>query len=263
MQDIKEFIQKLIQSKSQMILPSYSGIPTFMRTPFYQDTKDLDIALIGVAFDGGATNRPGARLGPREIRNQSSLMGFQNYQNKIIPFQECRIGDLGDVPISHPHDLEKAIQEIETFYHDLKKANIIPITAGGDHSISYPILKALGAQQPLALIHFDAHCDTALEIDGSRFQHGSPFRNAVEAGVLDPKRTIQIGIRGPHEHLWDFSYQSGMRVIHIEEFGLPLFLLAFVRRTVRVHLLYGFGVDDGYHIVHLRLAGDVERGYLL
>lgn len=218
MKEIKKLIQKLVQSNSQMMLPSYSGIPTFMRLPFYQDPKDLDIALVGVPFDGGTTNRPGARLGPREIRNQSSLMGLQNHQNKIMPFQKCCIGDLGDVPISPNCNLDDVIQEIENFYHNLKKESVIPITAGGDHSISYPIIKALGAERPLALIHIDAHCDTASELSGSKFQHGSPFYNAVKAGVLDPKRTIQIGIRGPHEHLWEFSYKEGMCVIHIEEF---------------------------------------------
>ena len=215
---MKKFIKKLIQSNSPMLLPSYSGIPTFMRTPFYNDLTNLDIALVGVPFDGGTTNRPGSRHGPREIRNQSSLTGLQNHQSKIIPFQNCRIGDIGDVPFSNPHNLETSIKDIEVFYNNITKANVVPITAGGDHSISYPILKALGKNKPVGLIHIDAHCDTASKIDGSKLQHGSPFRNAVETGVLDPKRTIQIGIRGPHEHLWEFSYQSGMRVIHIEEF---------------------------------------------
>jgi len=218
MQDVEKFIQKLVKSKSQMLLPSYSGIPTFMRTPFYKDPAELDIALIGIPFDGGVTGRPGARLGPREIRNQSSLIGFQNPQSKIIPYQKCRIGDLGDVPISRPHYLEDTIKEIETFYKNIVKENVIPITAGGDHSISYPILKALGAKQPLALIHFDAHCDTVPELYSCKVQHGSPFYNAVEAGVVDPKKTIQIGIRGSCAYLWDYSYKSGMRVIPIEEF---------------------------------------------
>lgn len=218
MKSFEKLIQKLVKSKSQMLFPSYSGIPTFMRTPFYQDTTELDIALVGVAFDGGVTGRPGARLGPREIRNQSSLIGLKNHQNGIVPYLNCRIGDLGDVPISNRYNLKNSIKEIENFYHNLKKTNVIPITAGGDHSITYPILKALGTKQPLALIHIDAHCDTAPEIVGSKFQHGSPLYNAVKAGVLDPKRTIQIGIRGPHEYLWEFSYKSGMHVIHIEEF---------------------------------------------
>jgi agmatinase len=215
--NVAEFITTL-PSDSPLLQTSFSGIATFMHTPFYKNFKDVDIALVGVPFDGGTTNRPGARLGPREIRNQSTLMGFQNYQSKIIPYEKCRIGDIGDVPIAPILNLETAMQEIETFYHHLAKANVIPITAGGDHSISYPILKALGAQQPLGLIHIDSHCNTAPKLYGNKFQHGSPFYQAVQAGVLDPKRTIQIGIRGPHEYLWDFSYQSGMRVIHMDEF---------------------------------------------
>ncbi|MDZ4152132.1 arginase family protein, partial [Methylicorpusculum sp.] len=158
-----EIIQKMLLTNNRMALSSAGGIPTLLRAPSYQSPTDLDIALIGVPFDGGTTNRAGARHGPREIRNQSNMLGFQNHYNKITPYTLCRIGDVGDVPLCHQHNLEKSIQEIEAYYHTITKANAIPITAGGDHSISYPILKALGAQQPLALIHIDAHCDTALE----------------------------------------------------------------------------------------------------
>ena len=92
-----------------------------------------------------------------------------------------------------------------------------PISVGGDHSVSYPILKSLGAGRPLGLVHIDAHCDTMGEVDGSKFHHGGPFRQAVLAGALDPERTIQIGIRGPAEIFWGFSYESGMTVLHIED----------------------------------------------
>ena len=194
--NVEAFLRELLESGSPMLLPGYSGIPTFMRTPAQEELSDLDIALIGVPFDAGVTDRAGARHGPREIRNRSSLRGFQHHQSKIIPFQLCRIADVGDVPFPDRFALDAGIDAIEAFYTRVAEAGVAPISAGGDHSITYPILKALGAAGPLGLVHIDAHCDTMVAFDGSKFHHGGPFRNAVEAGVLDPKRTIQIGIRG-------------------------------------------------------------------
>lgn len=198
--------------------PPYIGIPTFFRLPYTKDLSKLDIALVGVPFDGGVTNSAGARYGPRAIRSQSSITGGYNHYNKIIPSYVCNIADTGDVIFNNLYNLEESLKDIEEFYKNITKAGVTPVSAGGDHSITYPILKAVGAKQPLALIHFDSHCDTAGDIKGSRFQHGSPFLNAAKAGVIDPKKTIQIGIRGNSEPLWEFSYESGMRVIHIEEF---------------------------------------------
>jgi agmatinase len=118
------------------------------------------------------------------------------------------------------YSLEEAIRDIERFFAGIALAGAVPITAGGDHSITYPILKSLGQhkKEKIGLIHFDAHCDTSQPFHGSGLQHGCPMRNAVEAGVVDPSRSIQVGIRGTAELLWQFSYDCGMRVIHIEEF---------------------------------------------
>jgi len=113
--------------------------------------------------------------------------------------------------------LDDCIEDIAAFYGRVRAAGVRPLSVGGDHSITYPILKALGQSGPVGLVHIDAHCDTMGEIDGSKFHHGGPFRQAVLAGVLDPERTIQIGIRGPAEIFWGFSYESGMTVLHIEE----------------------------------------------
>ena len=129
----------------------------------------------------------------------------------------CRTADVGDVPFRSRFDLVSSLEDIETYYTSVVAAGVRPISVGGDHSITYPILKALGKERPLGLIHFDAHCDTAGAFDGSKFHHGGPFRLAVLDGVLDPKRTIQIGIRGSAELLWEFSYDSGMTVVHIED----------------------------------------------
>jgi guanidinopropionase len=201
--------------------PRYSEIATFMRAPLASTLDDVDIGLIGVPTDIGVTNRPGARHGPREIRNASSLMRAFNLGLGINPYELCRIADLGDVRLSHRYDLEKQVEEIEAFYRTLHAAGVLPVSAGGDHSITYPIFRALGADAPVGMVHIDAHCDTWGEFFGSKFTHGAPFRLAVEAGVLDPKRTIQIGIRGGQNFMdgIEFSKSHGMRVVFIEEFA--------------------------------------------
>jgi agmatinase len=262
--NVEAFLRELLESGSPMLLPGYSGIPTFMRTPAQEELSDLDIALIGVPFDAGVTDRAGARHGPREIRNRSSLRGFQHHQSKIIPFQLCRIADVGDVPFPDRFALDAGIDAIEAFYTRVAEAGVAPISAGGDHSITYPILKALGAAGPLGLVHVDAHCDTMVAFDGSKFHHGGPFRNAVEAGVLDPKRTIQVGIRGLSEPFWEFSYETGMRVIHIEEFyemGLKK-VIAEARRVVGDGPTYVSFDVDGLDPAYTPGTGTPEIGGL-
>ena len=204
-----------------MLQPRYAEIATFMRAPLAESLDEVDIALVGVPTDLGVTNRAGARHGPREIRNASSLMRTKNLAMDINPFELCRIADIGDVRFSNRFDLETQVREIETFYRTLTDANVRPVTAGGDHSITYPIFKGIAADGPVGMVHIDAHTDTWGEIWGSKFHHGAPFRLAVEDGVLDPERTIQIGIRGGQNFMdgIEFSQSSGMRVVFIEEFA--------------------------------------------
>jgi guanidinopropionase len=203
-----------------MSLPRYAGIATFMRTPLFRDPSELDIALIGVPFDGGVENRPGPRHGPREIRNMSSLTRAVHHVTRVNPFELCRVADIGDVPISNAFDLEASHADITQFYRKVHAAGTVPLSAGGDHSISLPILRAIAVDGPVGMLQIDAHTDTFDEELGSKFTHGTPFRRAVEEGLLDPKRTVQIGIRGAasSEEGWTFSLGSGMRVIFIEEF---------------------------------------------
>jgi agmatinase len=127
------------------------------------------------------------------------------------------VADIGDVPMASRFSLDQCMADIEKFFHRLRAANVIPLAVGGDHSITYPILKALGHGRPVGMVHIDAHCDCAGEYEGSKFHHGGPFRQAVLDGVLDPERSIQIGIRGGAEYLWEFSYESGMTVLHAED----------------------------------------------
>ncbi len=203
-----------------IVRPRYTGLPTFLRAPYREDLQDVEVGLVGVPFDGGVTNRTGARHGPREIRNQSSLIRRMNQATGISPHDLCRIADIGDAWVQKPFTLEGSHREIEDFYQKVNAAHIVPISAGGDHSITLPIFRALATKQPVGMVHFDAHCDTGEDYLGSRFHHGAPFSRAVEEGLLDPKRTIQIGIRGSlnDPDVWKFSHDAGMRVIYIEEY---------------------------------------------
>jgi guanidinopropionase len=201
--------------------PRYTGIPTFFRAPYTQDLAQTDIGLIGVPFDGGVTNRTGTRHGPREVRNQSSLLRTINAATGVRPFGLLRVRDLGDAWIEQPYALEGALAEIAAFYRTVVAAGVTPVSVGGDHSISLPILRAVAAGGPVGMVHVDAHCDTGDDYMGSRFHHGAPFRRAVEEGLLDPRRVIQIGIRGTSNDpdMWGFSRDSGMRVLTMDEFA--------------------------------------------
>src|SRR5260370_23784000 len=147
------------QPNEPMKEPRFTEIATFMRAPLASALDNVDIGLIGVPTDLGVTNRPGARHGPREIRNASSLMRGFNLGLGVNPYELCRIADLGDVRLSHRYDLERQNEDIEAFYQQVKAAGVIPISAGGDHSITYPIFKAIAARAPIGMVHIDAHTD--------------------------------------------------------------------------------------------------------
>ena len=212
--------QKYRDFSDPQALPRYTGIASFFRTPITQDLGDTDIGIIGVPYDGGVTHRTGARHGPRAVRDQSCLLRRINAATGVMPFASAKVRDLGDCWIEQPYELVSALAEIEAFYQIVVRSGIIPLSVGGDHSISLPILRAIAAGRPVGMIHIDAHCDTGDDYMGSRFHHGAPFRRAVEEGLLDPARVIQIGIRGTTNDpdMWGFSRQSGMRVLGMDEF---------------------------------------------
>ena len=200
-------------------MPRFAGPATFMRLPHLADPAEVEIALIGVPFDAGTTNRPGARHGPRQMRDMSTLMRRVHHASKIAPFALCRCADLGDAPVN-PVDIEDSLSRIEAFVRPLHDAGAAVLAAGGDHLSTLPILRVIAAEGALGMVHIDAHSDTTDSyFGGHRYTHGTPFRRAIEEGLLDPARVIQIGIRGSlHEpDDLDWAYEQGLRIIAMEE----------------------------------------------
>jgi guanidinobutyrase len=200
-------------------MPRYGGIATFMRLPGRSEPKDLDIAVVGVPFDIGTSNRPGARFGPRGIRDESVLLRPYNMGTRAAPFDSLRIDDIGDVA-SSPFDLLAAIAAIEERFDRLLTQDLITATMGGDHTIVLPILRAMAKKHgPVGLIHIDAHTDISDTMFGAKIAHGTPFRRAVEEGLLDCSRVVQIGMRGTGYTAEDFDWsrQQGFRVVQAEE----------------------------------------------
>jgi guanidinopropionase len=202
----------------------YASPATLLDAPYQPelaesgDFSPLDVALIGVPFDLGVTTRSGARAGPKAVRAIERVGPYEPFL-RLAPFVNHKLADVGDVPFSSRFSLEQSHRDIEAFFGKVVASGVVPLAVGGDHSISHPILRAVGRERPVGMIHIDAHCDTSGALEGSRFHHGAPFRQAVLDGVLDPERSIQIGIRGAAEINAEFSYASGMTVIHAEEFG--------------------------------------------
>lgn len=205
-------------------LPRFAGVPTFMRLPHVEFDHprfaEVEIGLIGSPWDSGTTNRSGPRHGPRQLRDLSTMIRAQNGATRVRPFEAANCAYLGDVA-PNPADIHDTMDRITAFFEKVKAAGIRPLTAGGDHLNSLPILRALGKPKPLAMIHFDSHTDLFHSyFGGTMYTHGTPFRRAVEEGLLDPKRVVQIGIRGPAYDFEDrdFAESVGIRVIPIEEF---------------------------------------------
>ncbi len=209
------------QPVSGLVTPRFGGISTFFRLPHVplEQASGLDVGIVGVPWDGGTTNRPGPRHGPRQMRDQSAMVRRMHQTSHIVPYDHLNVADLGDAPVN-PANVDDALQRVEGFYNKLVAAGIKPLSAGGDHLCSLPILRALGKKKPVGMIHFDAHTDLYDSyFGGFKYTHGTPFRRAIEEGVLDPKRTIQIGLRGSMYDLDDFAFgeKHGVRMVRIEE----------------------------------------------
>lgn len=247
------------------VVPRFAGMATFMRFPAADDAAGLDIALAGVPFDLGITNRTGARHGPREIRSMSSLIRRAHPVSGITPCEICRVADVGDVAVN-PVDLQDSLRRITDFFARIHRAGAAPVAAGGDHLITLPIFRAIATDRPVGMVQFDAHPDTLdhLYDEAFKYNHATPFRRAVEEGLLDPKRTVQIGLRGSRFSKDDLAYslETGMRVITIEEYfdlGVKE-VIAETRRVVGDGPVYISFDVDGLDPVYAPGTGVPEIG---
>jgi agmatinase len=204
--------------RDPFVSPRFGQLATFMLLPASDTPAGLDVALLGLPYDGGVSYRPGARFGPRAVREQSSLIRPWNPVLKVHPFEKLRVADCGDVD-TVPISIERTHAAIEAKIDEVIAVGARPLCVGGDHSVTLPIIRALARKHgPLAVVHFDAHPDTWDQYFGSKLFHGTPFRRAIEEGAIDPRRMIQVGIRGPLYGAEDFAFhdQHGLEVLRIE-----------------------------------------------
>lgn len=206
---------------SGMALPRYSGIATFMRLPYVpvEEAGGLDIALLGLPWDGGATTRNGCRYGPRQIREMSSLLRAVHPSTGVDPYALANCADVGDAP-TNPVDPARTLALLQEFVGKVVGQGAAPLSFGGDHLVSLPILRALAKNGPIGMVHFDAHTDMYdYYYEDSRFTHGTPFRRAIEEKLLDPKRVIQIGLRGTlfAQDEYEWCLEQGVRQIGMEQ----------------------------------------------
>ena len=211
------------------VVPRFAGISTFAHLPHTRDLRDVDVAVVGAPFDGGASFRSGQRFGPQKIREMSALLRAFNPALDVEPFAELRVVDWGDAACS-PISIEDSLATIERAVADVVGAGVLPIVLGGDHSISLAILRALAPSHgPLGLVHFDAHPDTWETHFGRKYSHATPFRRAIEERLIDPSRYVQVGIRGPLPKASDLddARALGITVLRADdvwEMGLDLAL---------------------------------------
>jgi len=200
-------------------MPRFGGIATMMRLPHVPNAAELDVAFVGVPFDIGTSNRAGARFGPRQIRTESCLIRPYNMATRAAPFDSLQVADIGDIAIN-TFNLEKSVTIIEQAYDKILEQGCKPLTMGGDHTISLPILRALKKQHgPVGIVHVDAHADINDHMFGERIAHGTPFRRAIEEGLIEPTRMVQIGLRASGYEADDFDWprEQGVRVVQAEE----------------------------------------------
>ena len=228
--------------------PRFSGVRTFMRLPNTQDLENADAAIVGAPFDTGATFRAGARFGPEGIRSASHLLRRYNPGLDVAIFDYLSVIDCGDVPVV-PGYIESSYERIAKGLEPIHRAGVVPIVLGGDHSIALPELRAAAAVHgPLALVQFDSHPDTWDAYFGKRHTHGTPFRRAVEDGLLDTSRSIQVGMRGSiyDRGDWDDAREMGFDLVptdEVRELGIPSVIDRIRGRTDGAKVYVSFDVD--------------------
>ena len=201
------------------VVPRFADVASFMRSRRHDISEEVDIGLVGVPFDLGLNYRTGARQGPAGVREASRLIRRVHPTSGIQPFELANVADIGDCPIN-PMSKDKSVDQIQQFFADLKVKGITPIAIGGDHTIPLPILRALAADGPIGILHVDAHADVLDTLCDDKVNHATFMRRAMEENLLDPKRVIQIGMRGSRFVPDDFqySYDVGYTVITMDEY---------------------------------------------
>ena len=247
------------------VVPRFAGVATFMRTTVREITDELDIGLVGVPFDMGVNYRAGARHGPAQVREMSRLIRQVHPTSNIKPYEICKIADIGDAPVN-PLDMLKSIDMIQEHFERIHAAGIVPISIGGDHTVPLPILRAIAKDGPVGIVQFDAHADTLDELVGTKINHATTFRRGVEEGLIDPKRTIQIGLRGSRfsENDIQWGIDAGMRAMTIDEYediGRAAAIEEMLRVTGDGPTYITFDID-GLDAVHAMGTGVPEVGGL-
>lgn len=208
------------QPLDSSLVPRYSGGPaTFMRAARAEIAPPLEIALVGVPLDLGATYRSGARHGPAGVREASRLIRQVNPTTAVAPYRLCNIADVGDAP-THPLSVERSVELVEEFYRSIHSIGALPISIGGDHVVPLPILRAIARDRPVGLLQVDAHADTFDEFMGTKTNHATFVRRAVEERLIDPRRAVQVGLRGTRYGDDDivFGNRAGLRMIQMDEY---------------------------------------------
>ncbi len=247
-------------------MPRFGGIATMMRLPHAPSPDGLDVGFVGVPLDIGTSNRGGARFGPRQIRAESCLIRPYNMATRAAPFDSLQVADLGDIAIN-TFNLEKSVEIIEAGYDEILAADCKPLTLGGDHTISLPILRALQRKHgPVGIVHVDAHADINDRMFGERIAHGTPFRRAIEEGLVEPSRMVQIGLRASGYEADDFDWprSQGVRVVQAEECWYRSLapLMAEVREQVGAGPVYLTFDIDGLDPAYAPGTGTPEIGGL-
>lgn len=197
----------------------FSDVATFLRTQRVEMDEEIDIGLVGVPFDIGLNYRGGPREAPSAVRQASRIIRKVHPTSGIAPYTLCNIADLGDAPVN-PLNKDQSIQSIERFFADLTALNIRPITIGGDHTIPTPILRGIARDEPVGIVQIDSHADTLDELCGSKVNHATFMRRGLEEGLIDPKRVVQVGLRGSRFSAEDiaFGYEAGFTIITFDEY---------------------------------------------
>lgn len=197
----------------------FSDVATFLRTQRVEMANDIDIGLVGVPFDIGLNYRGGPREAPAAVRHASRIIRKVHPTSGIAPYTLCNIADLGDAPVN-PLNKDESIETIEAFFAKLTALNIRPITVGGDHTIPTPILRGIARDNPVGILQIDSHADTLDELCGTKVNHATFMRRTLEEGLIDPKRVVQLGLRGSRFSAEDiaFGYEAGFTIITFDEY---------------------------------------------